>query len=82
MEAKKAGLTRAIGVSNYKKADIDAVLSLNLGTPSVNQCSMSIGNHDDATIAYSKSKGITYEAYSPLRRVNLGDPKIAAIGAL
>jgi diketogulonate reductase-like aldo/keto reductase len=79
--AKQQGLTRAIGVSNYKPSDLTAVLSLGMGTPSVNQCSMSIGNHDDTTIAFCKSHKIFYEAYSPLRRVNLGDPKIEAIGA-
>ena len=56
--AKQQGLTRAIGVSNYKTSDLNAVLSLGMGTPSVNQCSMSVGNHDDVTIAFCKSKNI------------------------
>ena len=40
---------------------------------------MSVGSHDDETIAYCKSKGITYEAYSPLRRVDLSDSRLTAI---
>ena len=58
------GQARAIGVSNFAKADIDAVLALGGVGPSVNQCQMSVGSHDDETIAYGKAHNITYEACS------------------
>lgn len=48
-------------------------------TPSVNQCQLSVGSHDDATIAFCKSKGITYESFSPLRSVNLADNRLVAV---
>merc|ERR1712194_461431 len=34
--------------------------------PVLNQCSLSVSHHDDETIAYCKSIGIVYMAYSPL----------------
>ena len=79
--AEAAGLARAIGVSNFAKADIDAALSLGGTKPALNQCQMSVGSHDDATIAYCKSNNITYESYSPLRRVDLTDRRITSIAA-
>jgi len=79
--AHKAGQARAIGVSNFAKSDIEAVMSLGGVKPAINQCQMSLGSHDDATIALCKSLGITYEAYSPLRRVSLSDPAITTIAA-
>ena len=78
-QALALNLTRAIGVSNFGKDDLDAVLAAGGSKPSVNQCAMSIGNHDDATIAYTKSLGITYESYSPLRHVDLGGATLGAI---
>ena len=50
-------------------------------TPAVNQCQMSVGSHDDATLAYCQRHNVTYEAYSPLRRVNMSDPRIAGVAA-
>lgn len=80
-KAHAAGLTRAIGVSNFEKADLDAALSLGGVPPAVNQCAMAIGSHDDGTIAYGKAHNVTYEAYSPLRHVDLKDPRITSIAA-
>jgi diketogulonate reductase-like aldo/keto reductase len=61
-EAKAAGKTRAIGVSHFTQKDLEGLSS----TPSVNQCSYSVEEHDDATIDYCKSKGIVYQSFSPL----------------
>lgn len=59
-QALALNLTRAIGVSNYATADLKA---LEGATPRVNQCQMSIQNHDDDTIAYCAAHGIVYESY-------------------
>ena len=40
---------------------------------------MSVGQHDDDTISFCKSNGITYEAYGPLRNVDLKDARIQTI---
>ena len=78
-DAHQQGLARAIGVSNYGKSDLDAVLSLGGTAPAVNQCSMSIGNHDDETISYCAEKKITYQSWGPLRRVDLKDHRLQGI---
>ena len=59
VQAKAQGLTRSIGVSHFTQAMLEGILSLGMGQPAVNQCQLSVGSHDDATIAFCKSKGIT-----------------------
>ena len=74
-------LTRAIGISNYKQKDIEALLAAptTTVTPAVNQCQMSAKTHDDIDIAYTQSKGITYEAYQAIDGCPFTDPKAQAI---
>jgi diketogulonate reductase-like aldo/keto reductase len=73
-----AGLTKAIGVSNFN-ADLLAKLAADPRTkitPAVNQCNHAIGNHneshspggggDDKTVAYCKQHNISYSAFSPM----------------
>jgi hypothetical protein len=74
-------LTRAAGVSHYTQADLEPLLALGKGAPAVNQCEMCVGNHDDATMAYCRQAGVTYEAFGPLRSVDLADGRLAAIAA-
>jgi len=64
--AQKAGMVKSIGVSNYKSAQLAAV-DWGSVKPTVNQCHMSIGSHDDDTIAYCAKNGIQYEAYGTMR---------------
>jgi len=69
MEAALAqGLTRSIGVSNFKPADLDALLAAPTTrvTPAVNQILLHIGAVDTDTISYCNGKGINVMAYSPL----------------
>jgi len=77
--ALEQNLTRSIGVSNYVEKDLKAILALKSVVPAVNQAQMSVGSHDDDTISFCKSHGITYEAYSPLRHVNLTDSRLMSI---
>lgn len=80
VQAKQLGLTRTIGVSHYSVQNLQALMATTpTETPSVNQCQLSVGSHDDATIAFCKSKGITYESFSPLRSVNLADNRLVAV---
>jgi len=65
-DAKKAGLTSAIGVSNFGIKDLQKLAKTQTEPPVLNQCSLSVSHHDDETIAYCKSIGIVYMAYSPL----------------
>ena len=65
--ALAAGQTRQIGVSNFVVSDLEKLqLTAKSWPPALNQNSLSVGYHDDDTIAYCKKEGITYMAYSPL----------------
>lgn len=77
--AMSQNLTRSIGVSNYVQEDIEPILNLKSVVPALNQAQMSVGSHDDDTIAFCKTHGITYESYSPLRHVNLTNSDLVSI---
>jgi len=79
--AKNQGFVRSVGVSHYTVANLESILSPNIGTPAVNQCSLYLGFHDDETISYCKSKSITYEAYGALRDVDLTGTVITKIAS-
>ena len=56
---------RAIGVSNFGRSDLEALLKVATVPIAVNQCEKFVGQHrsDDAE-AFCREKGITFEAYS------------------
>lgn len=64
-EAYKSGKLRAIGLSNFEKADIDNILSSCSVKPMVNQILAHISNTPKELIQYNQEKGILVEAYSP-----------------
>ncbi|MBO1073639.1 aldo/keto reductase [Roseomonas marmotae] len=64
--AYRAGKLRAIGVSNFERADIDNLLATCSVAPMVNQVLAHVGNTPFDLIDYSNSKGILVEAYSPV----------------
>lgn len=64
--AYEAGKLRAIGVSNFEKADLDNLLASCSVKPMVNQILAHISNTPDDLIRYSQSKGMLVEAYSPI----------------
>jgi len=65
-EALHAGKVRAIGVSNFQKADLDNILNKAAVKPAVNQVLAHVGNTPFDLIDYTESKGILVEAYSPI----------------
>jgi len=65
-EAYKAGKLRAIGLSNFEKADIDNILESCSVKPMVNQILAHISNTPKELIQYSQENGILVEAYSPV----------------
>lgn len=65
-DAYKAGKLRSIGVSNFKKEDIENILSSCTVLPMVNQLLVHIGNTPLELINYCISKDILVEAYSPV----------------
>lgn len=64
----KQGKAKAIGVSNFKRADLEKIMKVATVIPAVNQIQLNVLEHDDDTIAASASHNITVEAYSPLGR--------------
>jgi len=64
-EAYQAGKLRAIGLSNFEKADIDNILASCSVKPMVNQILAHISKTPLELIKYSKENAILVEAYSP-----------------
>lgn len=65
-EAYKCGKLRAIGVSNFQKKHIDALLERCEIAPMVNQIEFHPGYLQTETVEYSKEKGMLVQAFSPL----------------
>ena len=79
-EVYKAGKLRAIGISNFKKADIDNILESCSVKPMVNKILAHISNTPEELIQYSQEKGMLVEAFSPFGHGELlKNRKIAAI---
>lgn len=64
--AYQAGKLKAIGLSNFQKADIDNILQSCTVKPMVNQILAHISNTPWDLIDYSQEKGMLVEAYSPI----------------
>ncbi|UBM59103.1 aldo/keto reductase [Marinilongibacter aquaticus] len=65
-EAYKAGKLKAIGVSNFQKADLENILSSCTVKPMVNQILAHISNTPFELINFCQEQGILVEAYSPV----------------
>ncbi|HWJ68998.1 MAG TPA: aldo/keto reductase [Sphingobium sp.] len=79
-EAYRSGKIRAIGVSNFERADLDNLLDNGSVAPVVNQILAHVGNTPFDLIDYSRSKGILVEAYSPVAHgAALNNAKLAAL---
>ena len=79
-EAHKAGKLRAIGLSNFEKADVDNILASCSVKPTVNQILAHISNTPKELIQYNQEKDILVEAYSPFGHGELfKNSEVAAI---
>lgn len=65
-EAVHAGKVRAIGVSNFRKKHLDALLKTANIKPAVNQNFLNPSDLQPDLVSYNKKLGILNEAYSPL----------------
>lgn len=79
-EAYNAGKLRAIGVSNFRKDDLDNLFDNVSVKPMVNQILAHISNTPFDLIDYTKSRGLLVEAYSPVGHGKILDN--AEIGAM
>jgi len=78
---REAGKARAIGVSNFKPAHIDRLISETGTTPAVNQIQLSPAIPRREQRAYDSDHSIVTESWSPIGGTGdlLGDPVIARL---
>jgi diketogulonate reductase-like aldo/keto reductase len=79
VEAREAGLTREIGVSNFDASLIDAVTAAGGEGPAVNQIEWSPLLYDPDVVAAHRERDVVLEGYSALRGGTLDHPTIVAI---
>lgn len=65
-EAVNNGKVRSIGVSNFKKADLNNILEHSTIKPVVNQLLIHIGNTDFGLLEQAQQNNVLVEAYSPV----------------
>ncbi len=65
-DAHKAGKIRSLGISNFRKKHIDALLETAKVKPQINQLRLCPGDKQEETVNYSREKGMLPQAYSPL----------------
>jgi 2,5-diketo-D-gluconate reductase A len=81
IRARREGLAREIGVSNYTTEQMDRLTDATGEQPAVNQIEWSPFGHSREMLEYCRDRGILIQAYSPLTRGRrLDDPTLAEIG--
>jgi 2,5-diketo-D-gluconate reductase A len=75
------GLARAVGVSNYRTAQLDELVAATGEMPEVNQIRWSPALYDAATLAEHRRRGVVLEGYSPFKASNLRDATLAEVAA-
>jgi diketogulonate reductase-like aldo/keto reductase len=76
----RSGRARAVGVSNFNAADLEAILDGCSVKPMVNQIRFFIGNSQDEVVDFCRREDIQVTAYSPLATGKiLGHPDIHAV---
>jgi 2,5-diketo-D-gluconate reductase A len=82
IRAKKEGLVRDIGASNYSTELIDKLIEAGGEVPTVNQIEWSPFGHSRDMMKYCAEKKVIIQAYSPLTRTKrLDDDTLAQVAA-
>jgi diketogulonate reductase-like aldo/keto reductase len=76
LEIQRAGLARAVGVSNYSLAQIDELERATGQRPVVNQIEWSPALFDEQILLGHRQRGVQLEGYSPLKTTNLRHPRL------
>jgi 2,5-diketo-D-gluconate reductase A len=71
IDARDAGLTRTIGVSNYELGQLDTLIETSGEAPVLNQIDWSPTKYDPKTVEGHRQRGVVLEGYSPLKKTNL-----------
>ncbi len=77
--ARDAGLTRAIGVSNYDISQIDELVDATGEAPAVNQIPFSPRDWDPLLVSAHAQRGVALEGYSPFKRTDATDPVLTRL---
>ncbi len=81
LAARDAGLTRAVGVSNYSTVQIDELIKTSGEAPAVNQIPWGPSLHDAATLDDAAQRGIVVEGYSPFKNTDLRNGVLTRIAS-
>jgi 2,5-diketo-D-gluconate reductase A len=76
---REKGYARAIGVSNYSTAQIDAIVRSTGVTPAVNQIKWSPRLFDPVRLRENRDRAIQLEGFSAIRLTDLNDPTLVPI---
>jgi diketogulonate reductase-like aldo/keto reductase len=79
VQAREAGLTREIGVSNFDAALLDEMTEATGVRPAVNQIEWSPLLYDASVVAQHSERDVVLEGYSALRGGTLTDPTIGGV---
>ncbi|MFI7583033.1 aldo/keto reductase [Kocuria sp. M1N1S27] len=80
IEIRDAGLTRAIGVSNFQVSHLERIIAETGVKPAVNQIEVHPYLTNETVRVYNAEQGIATEAWSPIAQgAVLNDPDIVAI---
>jgi 2,5-diketo-D-gluconate reductase A len=78
---RDAGLTRAIGVSNFSTSQMDELADKTGEMPVVNQIKWGPSLFDPEVLAAHVERGVVLEGYSPFKTTYLRDPVLTEIAA-
>jgi 2,5-diketo-D-gluconate reductase A len=81
LELQAEGLAREVGVSNYTVQQLDELERATARLPAVNQIEWSPALFDRQVLEAHRSRGVQLEGYSPLRTMNLRDPRLLRIAS-
>ena len=73
------GLVRAVGVSNYRPAQLDELARATGEAPAVNQIRWGPSLYDAQLLDAHHRRGVVLEGYSPLKSTDLGHPVLAEV---
>jgi 2,5-diketo-D-gluconate reductase A len=79
LELQAEGRARDVGVSNYSLRQIDELERATGRLPAVNQIEWSPALFDRDVLDGHRRRGVQLEGYSPLRTMNLRDPRLVQI---
>jgi 2,5-diketo-D-gluconate reductase A len=79
LDLQAEDLAREVGVSNYSVRQIDELERATGRLPAVNQIEWSPALFDRDVLEAHRKRGVQLEGYSPLKTMNLRDPRLLAI---